>query len=170
MLVNLKLRWSQTWKNGDSHWINCMWIKNSLYFSKIKAAEIIDSDRFKTGFTLRFPRVEKFRDDKPWYECMTIPEVKEMKDVCMHEIDHNTNWDFTQIIEIDLTIHCLVYGLLYRYLYWTRLYWITACIEVLVPVTLLSIELKIHWFFTHCIELWIYWTIMPVPSGLMYQE
>lgn len=51
------------------------------YCGQIKAAEIIDSDRFKTGFTLRFPRVEKFRDDKSWHECMTVPEVKEMKDV-----------------------------------------------------------------------------------------
>lgn len=47
---------------------------------QIKAAEVIDSDRFKTGFTLRFPRVEKFRDDKAWYDCMTVPEVQEMKD------------------------------------------------------------------------------------------
>eukprot|EP00105_Crassostrea_gigas_P041960 XP_019926108.1 PREDICTED: DNA ligase 4-like isoform X2 [Crassostrea gigas] len=46
----------------------------------IKAAEVIDSDKFKTGFTLRFPRVEKFRDDKAWYECMTVPEVQKMKD------------------------------------------------------------------------------------------
>lgn len=25
--------------------------------------------------------MEKFRDDKAWYECMTVPEVQEMKDV-----------------------------------------------------------------------------------------
>lgn len=53
--------------------------KNSCIV-QIKAAEVIDSERFKTGFTLRFPRVEKFRDDKAWYECMTVPEVQEMKD------------------------------------------------------------------------------------------
>lgn len=47
---------------------------------QIKAAEIIESDRFKTGCTLRFPRVEKFRDDKHWYECMTTKEVLEMKE------------------------------------------------------------------------------------------
>ncbi|WAR24448.1 DNLI4-like protein, partial [Mya arenaria] len=41
---------------------------------QIKAAEIIDSERFRCGFTLRFPRVEKFRDDKHWYECMTFEE------------------------------------------------------------------------------------------------
>ncbi|XP_052777625.1 DNA ligase 4-like [Mya arenaria] len=46
---------------------------------QIKAAEIIDSERFRCGFTLRFPRVEKFRDDKHWYECMTFEEVKELK-------------------------------------------------------------------------------------------
>lgn len=47
---------------------------------QIKAAEIIDSDKFKTGFTLRFPRVEKFRDDKQWHECMTTKDVLEMKE------------------------------------------------------------------------------------------
>lgn len=25
--------------------------------------------------------MEKFRDDKAWYDCMTVPEVQEMKDV-----------------------------------------------------------------------------------------
>ena len=51
---------------------------------QIKAAEIIDSDKFRTGFTLRFPRVEKFRDDKEWYDCMTLPEVEEMKKVKLY--------------------------------------------------------------------------------------
>ncbi|KAL4236518.1 DNA ligase (ATP) [Mactra antiquata] len=56
------------------------WIEpNKSAIVQIKAAEIIDSDRFKCGFTLRFPRVEKFRDDKQWYECMTVSEVEEMK-------------------------------------------------------------------------------------------
>ncbi|XP_060566406.1 DNA ligase 4-like [Ruditapes philippinarum] len=46
---------------------------------QIKAAEIIDSDRFRTGSTLRFPRVEKFRDDKEWYDCMTTDEIEQLK-------------------------------------------------------------------------------------------
>ena len=52
-----------------------------IYLLKIKAAEIIDSERFRCGFTLRFPRVEKFRDDKEWYDCMTLSEVTELKQV-----------------------------------------------------------------------------------------
>ncbi|XP_069127951.1 DNA ligase 4-like [Argopecten irradians] len=47
---------------------------------QIKAAEIIDSDRFKTGCTLRFPRVECFRDDKAWHECMTLADILELKE------------------------------------------------------------------------------------------
>ncbi|XP_041359150.1 DNA ligase 4-like [Gigantopelta aegis] len=46
---------------------------------QIKAAEIIESDRFKTGFTLRFPRVEHIRHDKPWFECMTAADVEDLK-------------------------------------------------------------------------------------------
>jgi ATP-dependent DNA ligase len=63
----------------------CIQILTFCVFScifQIKAAEIIDSDKFKTGFTLRFPRVEKFRDDKQWHECMTTKDVLEMKEVC----------------------------------------------------------------------------------------
>ena len=61
-----------------------------LYF-QIKAAEIIDSDKFKTGFTLRFPRVEKFRDDKQWHECMTTKDVLEMKEVCKRYFNVHPN-------------------------------------------------------------------------------
>ncbi|KAK2178306.1 hypothetical protein NP493_548g00024 [Ridgeia piscesae] len=45
---------------------------------QIKAAEIVDSDQYKTGCTLRFPRVEKIRDDKPWYDCMTTHDIEEL--------------------------------------------------------------------------------------------
>ncbi|KAH9499884.1 DNA ligase (ATP) [Bulinus truncatus] len=46
---------------------------------QIKASEIIESDRFKTGCTLRFPRVEVIRDDKPWYQCMTKVELEDLR-------------------------------------------------------------------------------------------
>ncbi|XP_071117642.1 DNA ligase 4-like [Haliotis cracherodii] len=46
---------------------------------QIKAAEIITSDRFKTGSTLRFPRVEMIRDDKPWFESMTVADIEDLK-------------------------------------------------------------------------------------------
>ncbi|XP_064626451.1 DNA ligase 4-like [Lineus longissimus] len=52
---------------------------SNSYIVQVKAAEIIDSDRFKTGCTLRFPRVEKIRDDKHWYDSMTTADVEELK-------------------------------------------------------------------------------------------
>eukprot|EP00058_Branchiostoma_floridae_P013009 XP_002598497.1 hypothetical protein BRAFLDRAFT_118305 [Branchiostoma floridae] len=48
---------------------------------QIKAAEIIESDKFKTGCTLRFPRLEKVRDDKEWFDCMTLEELDDMRKV-----------------------------------------------------------------------------------------
>ncbi|XP_069060350.1 DNA ligase 4 [Pleurodeles waltl] len=47
---------------------------------QIKAAEIVASDMYKTGCTLRFPRIEKIREDKEWYECMTLEELDELKE------------------------------------------------------------------------------------------
>ena len=52
-----------------------------LYIHQIKAAEIIESSQYKTGYTLRFPRVEKIRDDKPWYDCMTVAELNDLRQV-----------------------------------------------------------------------------------------
>ncbi|XP_050403534.1 DNA ligase 4 [Patella vulgata] len=46
---------------------------------QVKAAEITDSDKYRTGCTLRFPRVECFRDDKPWFECLTTTELEELR-------------------------------------------------------------------------------------------
>ncbi|GFR84311.1 DNA ligase [Elysia marginata] len=50
------------------------------FILQIKAAEIIESDRFKTGCTLRFPRVEMIREDKPWYQCMTTVELQDLRE------------------------------------------------------------------------------------------
>lgn len=59
-----------------------VWIepKNSVIV-QIKAAEISNSDKYKCGCTMRFPRLEKFRDDKMWYDCMTYDELVELKQV-----------------------------------------------------------------------------------------
>ncbi|XP_015777194.1 PREDICTED: DNA ligase 4-like [Acropora digitifera] len=46
---------------------------------QVKAAEIITSDKFKTGVTLRFPRVEAIRKDKMWYECLSSTELEKLK-------------------------------------------------------------------------------------------
>ncbi|XP_072899285.1 DNA ligase 4-like [Hemitrygon akajei] len=45
---------------------------------QVKAAEIVNSDAYKTGCTLRFPRIEKIRDDKHWYECMTLHDLSQL--------------------------------------------------------------------------------------------
>lgn len=52
-----------------------------MFLSKVKAAEIVSSGRFKTGYTLRFPRVEKIREDKPWFECMTTEDLDDLRQV-----------------------------------------------------------------------------------------
>lgn len=46
---------------------------------QIKAAEIVPSDMYKTGSTLRFPRIEKIRDDKEWHECMTLGDLEQLR-------------------------------------------------------------------------------------------
>ena len=58
-----------------------VWIdpKDSLVV-QVKAVEITHSDKYKTGLTLRFPRLEKFRTDKPWHECMKLSELRDLYD------------------------------------------------------------------------------------------
>ncbi|CAH0388751.1 unnamed protein product [Bemisia tabaci] len=52
-----------------------LWIepKNSIIL-QVKATEAVPSDSFHVGHTLRFPRIQKVRDDKPWTDCLTVPE------------------------------------------------------------------------------------------------
>ena len=52
-----------------------------LLSAQIRAAEITPSDQFATDCTLRFPRVEKIRDDKNWYDCMTTTELDDLRQV-----------------------------------------------------------------------------------------
>ena len=40
-------------------------------------------ERFKCGCTLRFPRVEKVRDDKEWYDCTNLDELDNLKEVTL---------------------------------------------------------------------------------------
>lgn len=57
-----------------------VWIEPSKSkIVQIKAAEIITSDKFKTGITLRFPRLEAVRNDKMWYECLDLNELARLK-------------------------------------------------------------------------------------------
>mgnify|MGYP001283491946 CR=1 FL=1 len=42
---------------------------------EVKAAEIVPSEVYSVGYTLRFPRVTSLRDDKTWYDCSTLDEI-----------------------------------------------------------------------------------------------
>jgi len=55
---------------------------------QIKAAEIVASDKYKSGCTLRFPRVEKVRDDKDWFDCMTVDELEQLKMMASGRLTH----------------------------------------------------------------------------------
>ncbi|GAV09317.1 hypothetical protein RvY_18881 [Ramazzottius varieornatus] len=49
------------------------------FIVKVSAAQLLDSDAFATGCTLRFPRLKECRTDKHWYECMTLSQLLELK-------------------------------------------------------------------------------------------
>ena len=44
---------------------------------RLKCADLDQTVKFKTGVSPRFPRVDAFRTDKPWHECMTVDELME---------------------------------------------------------------------------------------------
>ncbi|XP_068249304.1 DNA ligase 4 [Palaemon carinicauda] len=46
---------------------------------QVRAAEVVKSLFYQTGVTLRFPRVEKVRYDKPWYDVLTTKELNELE-------------------------------------------------------------------------------------------
>ena len=59
-----------------------MWIEPSKSkIVQVKAAEITQTEKYKCGSTLRFPRVENIRDDKNWYDCMDLDELKRLSEV-----------------------------------------------------------------------------------------
>ncbi|XP_035224665.1 DNA ligase 4-like [Stegodyphus dumicola] len=59
-----------------------VWIEPSKsQIVQVKAAEIVRSSCFTTNYTLRFPRVEKIRYDKPWYQCMTTTELENLRNL-----------------------------------------------------------------------------------------
>ncbi|CAF0874039.1 unnamed protein product [Brachionus calyciflorus] len=58
-----------------------LWIEpKDSFIVQIKAVEINSSEKYRLGCTLRFPRLEKFRPDKNWYECMRVSEFEELRD------------------------------------------------------------------------------------------
>ncbi|XP_071941905.1 DNA ligase 4-like [Antedon mediterranea] len=57
-----------------------IWIEPSQsVIVQVKATEITYAKDYRTGCTLRFPRVEKLRDDKAWNQCMTTEELSNLR-------------------------------------------------------------------------------------------
>ncbi|XP_063983073.1 DNA ligase 4 isoform X1 [Diachasmimorpha longicaudata] len=46
---------------------------------QVRASEMSESSNYPGGWTLRFPRVETIRDDKPFDECCTLNELQGLK-------------------------------------------------------------------------------------------
>ena len=40
---------------------------------------MVVSDAYKVGLTLRFPRVERIRSDRAWYQTMTLSQVHTLR-------------------------------------------------------------------------------------------
>lgn len=54
-----------------------VWIEPSdSIVLKLKASELGQASSFATPYSLRFPRIEEIRSDKPWFECMTLGEYE----------------------------------------------------------------------------------------------
>ncbi|EPX71926.1 uncharacterized protein SOCG_03862 [Schizosaccharomyces octosporus yFS286] len=52
---------------------------------QIKAAEVVASNRFKTTYTLRFPRLEKIRLDRNWEDALSINEFFQLKNLAENQ-------------------------------------------------------------------------------------
>lgn len=46
---------------------------------QVKATEIVPSDMYQTGCTLRFPRIERIREDKEWHQCATRDGLEQLR-------------------------------------------------------------------------------------------
>ncbi|XP_030636555.1 DNA ligase 4 [Chanos chanos] len=89
-LYDLGLKLAKHWKvyrkNDPPAAILCGTEKPEVYIEprnsviiQVKAAEIVSSDMYKTNCTLRFPRIERIREDKEWYQCMTLDELNQFR-------------------------------------------------------------------------------------------
>ncbi|XP_034031994.1 DNA ligase 4 [Thalassophryne amazonica] len=89
-LYDLGLKLAKHWKvyrkNDPPTSILCGTEKPEVYIEpcnsviiQVKAAEIVSSDMYKTNCTLRFPRIEKIREDKEWHHCMTLAELDQFR-------------------------------------------------------------------------------------------
>ncbi|XP_012578606.1 PREDICTED: DNA ligase 4 [Condylura cristata] len=89
-LYDLGLKLAEHWKpfhrKAPPAGILCGTEKPEVYIEprrsvlvQIKAAEIVPSDMYRAGCTLRFPRIERIRDDKAWHACMTLDELAQLR-------------------------------------------------------------------------------------------
>ncbi|KAM8904251.1 DNA ligase 4 isoform 1-T2 [Spinachia spinachia] len=89
-LYDLGLKLAKHWhvyrKNNPPASILCGTEKPEVYIEpcnsviiQVRAAEIVGSDMYKTNCTLRFPRIEKIRDDKAWHQCMTLAQLDQLR-------------------------------------------------------------------------------------------
>ncbi|XP_059410112.1 DNA ligase 4 [Carassius carassius] len=89
-LYDLGLKLAKHWKvynrNNPPAAILCGTEKPEVYIEprnsviiQVKAAEIVSSEMYKTNCTLRFPRIERIREDKEWYQCMTLAELSQFR-------------------------------------------------------------------------------------------
>ncbi|XP_062384175.1 DNA ligase 4 [Sardina pilchardus] len=84
--LKLAKHWKVYRKNDPPAAILCSTEKPEVYIEpsksviiQVKAAEIVSSDMYKTNCTLRFPRIEKIREDKEWHQCMTLDELSQYR-------------------------------------------------------------------------------------------
>ncbi len=66
------------WKPGPRD-IPDFWIDpTQSVVLEVKCAEINETESFSAGVTLRFPRIEAIRWDKPWSQCVTLKELRDI--------------------------------------------------------------------------------------------
>ncbi|XP_007196835.1 DNA ligase 4 isoform X2 [Balaenoptera acutorostrata] len=89
-LYDLGLKLAKHWKpfhrKAPPSCILCGTEKPEVYIEpwnsvivQVKATEIVPSDMYKTGCTLRFPRIEKIREDKEWHECTSLEDLEQLR-------------------------------------------------------------------------------------------
>ncbi|CAF1064672.1 unnamed protein product [Adineta ricciae] len=109
-LLDFNNRFANKWKPWSKKtapsYILCTYEKPDVWIEpsdscivQVKATEFMASDKYKCGFTLRFPRLEKFREDKAWHECVTYQELIDLREknsgkLASRFMEHEGNEDF----------------------------------------------------------------------------
>ncbi|KAI3801600.1 hypothetical protein L1987_29709 [Smallanthus sonchifolius] len=68
-----------------------VWIdspEKSIILAITSDIRTIRSEVFAAPYSLRFPRIDKVRDDKPWHECLDVESFVEL----VHSSNHTTQW------------------------------------------------------------------------------